>query len=790
MSKKEIRNMTMKEIIEKVGIILLQGQITLILKDEYYEKEIVEDKCLNLKGAEAINYILENYDKIDKERAIFLSAWNLKMHIEGAANVKIQDSQEVLSVSKAKENYAFASKLIRDLDIEIPNLSFKKGRTTIKEFWTTNDLFPDKKTQKNKERKKNNLEIVQDLKDTGFLDRIFNISSLDDFQDYLCYYPGNGKYFNIMIQENGDKNYQSIMQDRSDKQSQEEKYQLLIEEYRKEFDDVIEKYCDKFDMEKFLLVSAYRAKVILENDKELIAQDRKELIEIMDYASEHLSNKRMKVYGKVYVPTIQGKANIEYSYKELQDDLSRVLDETFYFSKQDLVGIKKLLLTGQRNLSTINGIQGLVELLNFNTMEKNKLIELDPSNFKALLSVNALNREEIDNIIKNDRLNGYKIDDICLLYLYEEGLIEKSDLVKLYMVNQVDLSKMVDFACIHDGLQAEITTQQLMEYYQQAKQIPEKEKDFDRYRLLFIELKIKGKRPEEQEKIAEQIVEEIYQTDSEYDHDFKNLYQANLLPIQTLIAWNGEDIIYDLIKNSALRPRDTKSLLMSQELDLPKTCHALRVSNLSDEEKLNFIFSSFNGTGNNEEEIQMQNEARMYLLQAIHVSKENVNIQKNVHNLGRRMKAATKSKENRYVTDPVYRWQLFSELDEDCNIDLYLDGTAKVSLPNLNKVIIEKLFKATKEGTKINYGAATYIMSQEEFYHHKEKIEQDGRVNRRALVEMGENQVADRLVHSSKWGRALKQNLEISQENGYDQEKIERIDTLVNRIEKARELLD
>lgn len=789
MSKKEIRQMSIDEICSKIDMMIFSSQLQFILTDASYTEEIRNNRCMNLTQTEVYQYIIENPEKIDKERLIFFTAWNFKIQLEQLSALNLLDRQR--EKKAITDKYTVAKKLLQGLNVEMPVISYQDGKDVIEEFWTVNHLLANNKSQKNFEKelnkKERNLKIVKDLKKLGLLDTIFYMSHLDDFQDYLCYYLGNGKFFRAVMVDNVSHKYKKIMDLAESELSEKEEYDIHLELYREEFSEMIEKYCHKFNMDKFLLVAAYRAKDVLQNGAEISDEKAEQFLKIMHYASKALPGKTVKFFGKIHLDSMEGKTNVEYSNKKLQEDFTRVVDGV-YFSKEDLRDIRNELLIGNIKVADVRNPK-IFELLSFSASEKNKLLELEPSNFEQLLRLCAFDGDEIKNIIHNE-IGEYRLGNMGLLYLYEESLIEKSDIIKMYMNNHVDLSKMADFACIHESLQEEITIQRLMEYYRQAKQTPQKQKDFDRYRLLFLELKIKGKGPEEQEEIAEQIVEEIYQTDSEYGNDFKNLYQANLLPIQTLIAWNGEEIIYDLIKNSALKPRDAKTLLMSEELDLPKTCHALKISNLSDEEKLNFIFSSFNGTGNNEEEIQSQNEARMYLLQAIHVSKETVDIQRNVHNFGKRNKTTTKSKENRYVTDPVYRWQLFSELDEDCNIDLYLDGTAKVSLPNLNKVIIEKLFKSTKEGTKINYGAATYIMSQEEFYHHKDKIERDGKVSRRALVEMREAEVADRLVHSPKWGRALKENLEISQENGYSQEKLERIDTLVNRIEKARELLD
>lgn len=807
MSVKDIKNLSMREICEKVGFSIEPSQIMFVIKNEEEARKI-DEKSFSFEGIK--QFMEENPEKIDKEKYLFATMVNCREQLERMSKLEnpIQKRKfvmqqfgddeafsEFLKNSKKdfvefaqkdmSKKYQIAKKLLQGSHIEMPVLAIRGGKAVIEDFLTMkNELYLVKPEDKEKNfQNEENLKVLQELDKQGLLDRIISFSSNSDYSDFLCSYPGNGRYFFDVIQYNSKEEYQKIMKA---KEGDALNKAVICEIYGKEHKELLEKYCGKFDIERFLLVSAYRAKATLGTYSDLEEEEMQDLVKIMRFASEHISNKRIKFSGNVYLGSIQEKPRIEYSYKNLQDDLSRVFNNTYYFSKEELIFMRKALLQGDYDIQNVKYMKGLFEKLNFDKKEKMKLVELNPSNFDVLLSLEGLNEEEIHEILPG--LSDYKMNQMHLVCLYDQGLIAGNDALQMYMKTQIDLPQMLDLSGEFENVKQEVTVEKLMNYYVNREEDSEKERDFERYALLFRELHIKEKSSEEQLQIADEIMEELYKTESDYEVDLKNLYKDSLLPIQTLIDWNGEQMIYDLIKNHSLKPKDARELLMTGTLNLDKTYQALVVSNLSDEEKLNFIFSSFNGAGENIEEIKRQNEARMYLIQAIHVTNDKTDIKGSGTRTKRGQKGSVAG--NQYVTDPVYRWQLFSELDENCEIDLYLDGTAKVLLPNLNKVIIEKMFKSTKTGTKINYGAATYVMSQETFYEHKEKIEENGKVNRKELIEMQKKEEADKFVHSLSWGRALKANLEVSQENGYQPEKIERIDQLINRIEKARELVD
>ena len=779
MSQKQIRRMSVDEIENKIGVMVYPDQLQYIIKDDFYMEEVTEHKCTNLDEKQVYKYIVENPDKIDKERMIFFTAWNLRnLDDRSVGNSMFQDSLKI------------ALDLLQGSNVEIPIICERNGKNVIKEFWTANDLLPNKKNgEKNKILKEENLKIVKDLENSGLMDMIFHMSYLDDFQDYLSYYPGSGKYFKFIIIDNANEKYDNIMEQKENHDlSEKEKSNIYMEQYKQEFIEIIENHCDKFDMEKLLLMSSYRAKDILENWLGITEEENQELIGIMNYTSETLTNERMKVYGNIKRRTIGKKKYVEYSYKELQDDLLRIVNGK-YFSKEELKSLKNSLLEDNNKMSKVSSAK-LFELLNFSTAEKRKLVELDPSNLEELLRLRAFNREELQEII-NSGIGEYKLDSIFLGYLYEAALIESRDVLKMYMKNHVELAKTLDFELVYGGLESEVTPEELVKYYQEAKGDSEKIRDFDRYSLLFRELKIKQKNPEMQQEIAGQIAMQICELDSEYD-DFKNLYQSNLLPIETLVEWNGKEIIYDLIQNDSLRPRDAKDLLLTGELDLEKVAMSLRKSELSETEKLNFIFSSFDGVGKTEDEEMMQNEARMKLLQVISVSKEIGSLNKNTHKQRQTIDPKDKKEISKFVINPAQRWQFFSLLDENLSTEAFLDGTVIFTLPNIQNgtIIIEKMLKHTKYGNKLDYGVATYMMSQEEFCNCRSQIVQGKKIERKVLIDMAEKEKATKLIHAPNWGNRVKEELDISMENGYTQEKIERIDTLIAGLEKARERID
>lgn len=778
MAKSKVSQMSLEEIFATVGKLIFVEQL------KYALFEIKGANAFACEQNKIVDYLKEHEKNVDKERLVFCMALNLKKALEGdLSNLSIGD--KILT----KQCYENSKELLKDVNAELPHVTEKNGRAEIDFFLTVDDFLEREGTQT--DVKQENNMLIKELEESEILEKIICNISVADFKNCLCYYSGNGNFLEYVVQENF---YQLVedckrMNQASGKEFSKEELEDLEElAYTRELLNVVKNYSDKIDVEKLMLLSAWRAKKMLEDYSNIITlSENKNCAEVMEYVSQKV-NPKLTMNAKVLMLYQEQKQYMQYSTKELKEDLKRITTTTqgrkMYFGNQQLVEMRNAVLKGEQSLNDVVQV-GAFPFLKFSAKEKQELIKQEAYNFELLIAFECLTSEEIKEALTI--LGEYKIESVD--YLYQEGLIDKKDLVKMYMRNQMHLSKALDCDALYD-LKSEINVEKLIGYYTKMKEDASNPKDFERYALLFREIKLKGQKPEIQAKLSEQIVEKIYETEGDYKEDFKKLYQLDLLSIRMLMDWNGEEIVYDLITNQQLKPRDAKDLLMTKELDLEKVYKVLKNSHMSEEEKMNFIFSSFDGTGKNEEEIKAQNEARMYLIQAVCISKDITYGEKSSNGKERR-NVTEGMKRNQYVTDPVYRWQLFSQMDSNCVSKAYLDGTVVFTLPNVENgtVVIEKMYKGTKEGTKINYGSATYVMSEEEFVNHKSQIEQDRKINRKVLIQLMEEGKADKIIHSESWGKGLKKHLGFSVESGYSEEKMAKIDELVARIERARELV-
>lgn len=790
---RKLSKMSIENIIMEVGLDIYKNQISCLLRDTNPLMKLDNSMEREATAEEMIKFLIDNNNNVDKEKLVYIIAKNTKENMLEISNKSLNVVEE-LQYQKSESYYQKCLKLLENVEVEFPVFQVEDGITRIKKFWTMEDLENDKrKPQKKmpKDRRQKNLKKLNEIDKQIPLECFFMIGSLSDLEKFVCYYKGNGPVFKNVVINNtsmllvkfvAENEKKGRIVEEGSEEFENKKYMLLLEQSKK----VLLDHPEKFDIDKFLLISAYRAKDLLESDNELFEEERKNNIRIMQIAHEFIENPMLKVSGRIKTLYSSNYKQISYSMEMLKKDVEKIINEKYY-SKAEISEEKRKILEGEIDLGKV-GFPKYLNILDFSKKEKRELIEKNPKNIEYLTILGELEPEQVQESLINTE--GFKFDSIFIDSLYRNAVINKRDIIDLYMKNNMDLSNAVNMNEEHD-LQPEITIEELMRYYEEMKQDEEKARAFDRYRLLFRELKIKGKSPEVRDEIAEQIAMKVCEADTEYK-DFRNLYEVNLLPIKTLIEWNDDEIVYDLIENSSLKPRDAKDLLMKGMLDLKKVYFVLKNSDLSDAEKMNFIFSSFDGVGKTMEEINIQNEARMYLIQAINIQKEFGGFEESEIKEQTRTRGEGGVKRNQYVTDPVHRWQLFSQIDENTVSQAYSDGTVAFTLPNVKNgtVVIEKLFKRTKNGVKINYGAATYVMSQEEFFKRKSEIEFDNKINRKVLIEMQEEGIADKLVHSSKWGKALKENLDISRENDYSQEKIERIDNLVDKIEKARELID
>jgi len=697
----------------------------------------------------------------DKEELILLTPYaNVYRSLVDLAKVQFIEQ----FMKERKETFV---SLLKKSKVEVPLIKEKNGIQEIEKFQTINDFLGKQiSTVREDKLKAKNEKILDEIDEKIGLRNIVNYLDLKDYSEFICYYPGNGiSFMNVALHNVGT----IIIHNK--KTDDKAAYNEALKNEQIKF---LKKFPEKFDMEKLLLIAAYRTKLYLEpNDK---FSNYNLLIKIMQSANEIIKNEELKIVGNISKDDSDAKYHVMYTARELSKDVSRIIDG-LYFPAYKLKLLKQKVMTEGLDVTILENKE-LFDLFEFTNTEKERLVEANPSNLQTLFTFEAVNNAQIRRMLY--RIRDFKFDYSFLQDIYKLGTIKKEDFVSLYMRSNINLTDISDFDEKYD-LTENINAAQLMNYYFEMKQDSEKAKDYDRYLLLFKKIALKDK--EKQSDISEKIMEELYKTDRDYSEDLVNLYTDGVLPIMSLIEWNGEEMIYKLINKNSLKPQDAKELLLSGILDVEKTYQTLKKSNLSSSEKMNFIYTSFNGLAENETEADIQNKVCERLVQVIDVSN---NIEKSEFSHGRQIHLKSILKRNRYISDPRYRWQLFAQLDENYTSEVYADGTTIFTYPDLNNgmVIIEKMLKNTQFGVRPDYCVATYMMDLETFYSHKSEIVEKQSISRKVLIRMNQNNENQKLVHSESWGEKLKQSIGVSIEN------TEKIDELIKRIDASRTLID
>jgi len=791
MAKMDLKKMTVKNLLDKIGAAVVDEDLFSIIDNIYLLEDYMDE--IEKKQMSVIDIILAMPENIVKEKLVYATALNIrKMRNDRETIKKLEklDDNELMRWSQEKDmfdkTYNMCIELLSDSNVEYPLFVFEEGSSNIDsniyiEKILTMDYLLNSSNIAQKEEKmkqKNNRQIQEFSKNDELIQGLASIS-VSDYTFFLRY-PSNAKIFNYFSDINIEKKLEEFTTQNPNAELKEIQKEEFIIDLREKI-DFVRKWIGNINVDNLLLTIAYRVKKNLENIEE------KELegvyCNILKRAAKCIENPKAKISGKMCFNIEEKPKYIEYSMKQLEKDVGRIIKNQYY-SDERIKREREEVLTGEVEVAEIESAD-VLRKLGFSLKEKRELINKNPQNLEYL--VDDLEKEDILSSLRNAKK--FKYNFMFIDYLYMSGNLNKENLVELYMNENLDLAEILELNENYD-LQEAVKVDELINYYKKSVDDLNLQKDYEIYAKLFREVCIKDKENDEKEEIIEQISEKIVENTDDEKLAFRSLYKQDILPIQTLIEWNDEDIIYELIENQEIKPIDIKQLLVTGKLSLPRTYTVLVNSNLTDKEKMNFIFSSFDGTGENEEEIRMQDEARMYLIQAIKMSKTFSSV-KEIDSQVHREKGTSGVKGNQYVSDPVYRWRLFSQIDQECSTQVYTDGTVKFTLPNVKNgtVVIEKMFKKTKEGNAINYGSATYVMSQEEFLKNRADIEQNGAINRNVLIEMKEEGNADKVVHSANWGKALKKDLDILVESGYSQEKITKIDELIEKIEKARQLV-
>ena len=303
---------------------------------------------------------------------------------------------------------------------------------------------------------------------------------------------------------------------------------------------------------------------------------------------------------------------------------------------------------------------------------------------------------------------------------------------------------------------------------------------FDRYRALFKCLNLDEKKKEEIDNATFQFISSF--EDDIDSEKLEGLYQYGIISLEAAADWGVN--LNQMLANNNIKPTDLKGLYKQGTITIDAIKNVLINGALPYEEKLDLIYSTFDGES--EEEYNIREE----LVDLLDTGEE---YKAEGETTTRRKKGETTSKSREFVSDPHARWKLISLLDKEyskkflptgCEV---MDGHRVFLLPNIDKIVIEKMHER-RHGRKVSaYASATYIMETEEFFRNLSSLIIDGAINRTALRELSEEEKATKIIHSSAWGNKIKEYFGIDAENErYTEAEIEEIDRAIENVEKSK----
>lgn len=541
----------------------------------------------------------------------------------------------------------------------------------------------------------------------------------------------------------------------------EEKIDEVLEECKDEFADFIRIYFEDnlqyIDITKMLLSSA--AVLIKEIEVAKDTEDKEvDYASIIKYLKDLNKELEKNTYKNITYPYIEyGKGIFNIDKKTIEQFLSRCT-ENDYVTDKEIQDIHSQILNG----SLIQDIQ------------KRKIANI---NLEDLVSLSGkyeeVEKEERDKILK------------CSLelidYLKNEGELTEEKALELYIEGKIDLDIIKGIAT--SAFSEEYYNDKIKELYEKAlysiidnKELKtlktEEGEELRRFSKLYRELSVSKKFD------VDNLIIKLITTYSEEEYSaevMSDLYDLKLATMEKCIEWTGKDILLKQYEKGTLQPAKVQELYDEGKIKIEDIAYLIKeIKNPG--ERFMIIGAIF------PEENERDNNIRQKLVEeCINVEKENThNSQKGKRQIVEKDKKTSK----KMVTNPFARMRLFKELDEEYSFELITDGHGIIKLPNLKKIIIEKMLDKNKQPA---YGAATYILEENYYYENYGSIVENRKINRTELYSNINVKSVDRIIHSiDGWGQSIKRILKIDENSNWSKEDIETIDTIIEKIKESK----
>jgi len=799
---KNIRSMNYVELYDNFNIILDMKYMQYIITDKdvlkFFYKKYPRDGSNDEQSSFLKIFFQKNFKHIDNEAYVFFTLKTLKEELLTAKyNYIAQRCNEALKGS----NYSF---------FEIGSINSKPGDEI--KLIRASDLTGEYRDNNDSE----NSRRIRELKEKIDLNKLFSIYSTDEMRKIYSYNEDLSLYLSrlgiiealsecqelsmrkkmrLLSLDNSEELSEIISKNKGDfKKVPMEKFYFRMPEY-------LEKYPDYFDLDKLLLIAAFRTNEYLEKTK-LTEDERREFSDLLVILKDSIKSKSTTVGSIVCSCGVNEKS--DYSYKKLCKDCTRIADNGLYLSKVDEIMIRDDIEIKPDSIIEVD--PAYLRIMEFTSQELNMFCEnegvlkflfengvitkyqltkvlssarVPESDFCDLVNSGSLDENSINCYLGNNKI----ISENVFKVLNDKGLFSSEDKLQYYLEGRIELAFLHEMS---DDEKVELsrilTPEKLIELYRDSNKMSE----YMRYSALYRELIIKNADKEEREEIGEKLIEA---TDGEIDdEDLTRFYEQHLISFKTLGSWSGFDLVTKLMREGKLRPADVKEICRNENYDY--IIDILKDPNISRNNKIAIFRTTFTDDKYvilTDEQKMLKDIAKEEALKALNLKESRTVV---TSGQGRKRGVNVENKKRKeYVSEPLNRWDLIELLDKDYSYEMLDSGMMIFKLPNVQDgiIILEKMYKNDKP----DYARATKVlrMTIEDFERIKPELIHDGDIpcavvdSHPALCSKCES-----IWHTPAWGQRIAELAGYRIDGRRDEKNIADIDREIDKIKESRRL--
>ena len=345
-----------------------------------------------------------------------------------------------------------------------------------------------------------------------------------------------------------------------------------------------------------------------------------------------------------------------------------------------------------------------------------------------------------------DLLRFGAISEETYIKLMERGIISVEDFVNQYQNDLIHINtirKLKEEGVEFKGVDVE---QQIIDNYMEIRdQENPDDKKLKKFIALYKVLQLSELSEEEiNEKANDLVINVGTRIESDIEagkqikpfgkEDRKNLYELEVIPIDTVVLWADKGELIELLKSECLVPKDLKKLYQQKSIILHDIQEIIQSQDVKLEQKIaiiNIVFPSPEDANIREELFGKITE----LDETVVPEKEST------HREVKQKHGGTKPQYHKYIFDTAVRYNSWIQSDENVKMEILNDGHIAVHLPNIREgiVVVEQFYKlkTAKNGKKKMddaWGVGGFVLPEEDYQANKDQfITKDYRVDRQQL---------------------------------------------------------